>query len=337
MPFKTDLNAANLPQLYDVHQKDQLVTKTTWLHPALWILLMLVISTRDNMSLSPTGQLTYTAESMERDGYPKGLISRQQYYSTSHVANSPSRGFYKLFKATNELHDALGLGRQVFRREFFPPEKLAAQYDPPQVAMVAVPTTAPRPHGVRMEKFNPQLAQAHNTKTETDSIMKDVKSELGAFLTLFTKVEALITSKWKPDDRKDHAMASIAHAVFACNSDRLSQTLYSHPAHRKLTLNGRQCRRTRSGAIMARGPLLLSPSVQSTLWSYHCYGNTNFAQGKNHKVQNGTAASVTTRNMPASYMDPSEYGDEEEQHFANYAQACNQMEFVGPFTRTMVH
>jgi hypothetical protein len=113
----------------------------------------------------------YTAESMERDGYPKGLISRQQYYSTSHVANSPSQGFYKLFKATNELHDALGLGRQVFRRGFFPPEKLTAQYDPPQVAMVAVPTTAPRQHGVRMEKVNPQLAQVHNTKTEPDPIM----------------------------------------------------------------------------------------------------------------------------------------------------------------------
>jgi hypothetical protein len=40
--------------------------------------------------------------------------------------------------------------------------------------------------------------------------------------------------------------------------------------------------------------------------------------------------------MPASYMDSSESGDEEEQHFAHYAQACNQMEFVGPFTRTIV-
>ena len=89
MQSKTDPNVANLPQLHDVHKMDQLVTKTTWLHPALRILLMLVISTRDYMSLSPTGQLMYTAESMERDGYPKGLTSRQQYYCTSYVANSP--------------------------------------------------------------------------------------------------------------------------------------------------------------------------------------------------------------------------------------------------------
>ena len=93
MPSKTDLSAANLPQLYDMHkitdqfminaESKDLMTKTTWHLPAaLWILLMLVISTRDNMSLSPTGQLLYTAESMERDGYPKGLISRQQYYCT---------------------------------------------------------------------------------------------------------------------------------------------------------------------------------------------------------------------------------------------------------------
>jgi hypothetical protein len=60
--------------------------------------------------------------------------------------------------------------------------------------------------------------------------------------------------------------------------------------------------------------------------------------------------------MPASYMDSSESGDEEEHGeeerlgmslgmrrsvwggaaFAHYAQACNQMEFVGPLTRTMV-
>ena len=87
---------------------------------------------------------------------------------------------------------------------------------------------------VRMEKVNPQLAQAQHAKAEPpDSIMKDVKSELGAFLTLCTKVEALITSKWKPDDRKDHAMASMAHAVFACKTGRLSQVLYSHPAHRQ--------------------------------------------------------------------------------------------------------
>ncbi len=87
---------------------------------------------------------------------------------------------------------------------------------------------------------------------------------------------------------------------------------------------------------MARGALLLSTSVQSTLRSYQGYSNTKIAQGKNRKVQKGIAASVTTRNMPASYMDSSEPGDEEEQHFSNYAQACNQMEFVGPFTSTMV-
>jgi len=75
MPSKTDLNVANLLQLYDMHMMEKLMTKTTWLYSALWILLISVISTRDNISLSPTGQLMYTAESMERDGYPKGLIS----------------------------------------------------------------------------------------------------------------------------------------------------------------------------------------------------------------------------------------------------------------------
>ena len=40
--------------------------------------------------------------------------------------------------------------------------------------------------------------------------------------------------------------------------------------------------------------------------------------------------------MPASYMDSSESGNDEEEHFANDAQACDQMEFVGPFARTVV-
>ncbi len=50
----------------------------------------------------------------------------------------------------------------------------------------------------------------------------------------------------------------------------------------------------------------------------------------------GTAASGTTRNMPASYMDSRESGDDEEEHFANYVQACDQIEFVRPFVRTVV-
>ena len=54
-------------------------------------------------------------------------------------------------------------------------------------------------------------------------------------------------------------------------------------------------------------PLLLSPSVQPTLWSYQDYGNTEIAHGKNHRVQKGIAASVTPRNMPASYMDPRQH------------------------------
>ena len=336
MPSKTDLNFANLPQLCDMHKIDQLVTETTWLYSALWILLMLVISTRDYTSLSPTGQLMYTAESMERDGYPKGLISRQPYYCTSYVANSPSQGFDKLSKATNELQDTLGLGQQGSRRGLFPAQELAVPQDPPQVAMVAMPTMAPRPQGVRKEKVDPQLAAAHNAKAEPDSIMKDVESELGAFRILLAKVEALITSKRKPDDRKDHATASIAHAVFACNTDRLSQERYSRQAHWQLPLNGRQCRKTRSGATMARGPHLLSPSVQSTLWSYQGYSNTKFAQGKNRKVQKGTAASSATRNMHPSYMDSSESGDAEKEHFANFAEECNQVGFIWPFARTMV-
>jgi hypothetical protein len=40
--------------------------------------------------------------------------------------------------------------------------------------------------------------------------------------------------------------------------------------------------------------------------------------------------------MPASYMDSSESGDEADEDFANHAQACDQMEFVGPFARTVV-
>jgi hypothetical protein len=74
---------------------------------------------------------------MERDGYSKSLQSRQPCYDTYHVANSPSQGFYKLSKATNELQDALGLDWQVFRRGFFchdafPPQELATPQDPPQ-------------------------------------------------------------------------------------------------------------------------------------------------------------------------------------------------------------
>ena len=162
---------------------------------------------------------------------------------------------------------------------------------------------------VRREKVNQQLAPAHNAKAEPDSIMKDVKSELGPSCTLLSKVEALITRKRKPDDHKDQAMASIAHAVFACKMGRLLQYQYSRPAHRQLPSIGRQCHKTRSGATMARGQLLFSPSVQSTLWSYQSNSNTKLVQGNNRKVQKGTAASGATRNMPASYMDFSESGD----------------------------
>ena len=87
---------------------------------------------------------------------------------------------------------------------------------------------------------------------------------------------------------------------------------------------------------MARGPLLFSPSVQPTLWSYQSNSNTKLAQGKNRKVQRGTAASGANRNMPASFVDSSDSGDEEEEHFANYVQECDQMEFVGPFACTAV-
>ena len=156
MQIKTDLNVAMRKDQFKINAggKD-LVTKTTWLLSALWYLHKLVILTSDNVSLSPTGQPTECpAESMDRDGYTKSLLSRQQYYGTYHVDNSPNQGFYKLSKATNELQDALGLGRQVFRRGFFrrlhdviPLQELAAPQDPPQVAMVAVPTTAPCPAG----------------------------------------------------------------------------------------------------------------------------------------------------------------------------------------------
>jgi hypothetical protein len=73
--------------------------------------------------------------------------------------------------------DAPGLGTQVFRRGLFPPQELAAQQDPPQVAMVPVQTTAPRQQGVRKEKVDQQLAPAHNAKAEPDCIMKDDGAE----------------------------------------------------------------------------------------------------------------------------------------------------------------
>ena len=101
MPSKTDLNAANLPQLYDAHKLlDQCMvnaegkdatTKNTWPFSSLWSLNRFVIPTKDNMSLTPTGlpkisdwrtsDFLYTAESAERDfGYPVGLLSREQHY-----------------------------------------------------------------------------------------------------------------------------------------------------------------------------------------------------------------------------------------------------------------
>jgi hypothetical protein len=109
-------------------------------------------------------------------------------------------------------------------------------------------------------------------------------------------------------------MASVAHAVFACNTDRLSQKQYSRQVHWQLPSIGRHCRKTRSGATMAWGQLLFSPSVQPTLWSYQSNCKTKITQGKNRKVQKGTAASGATLNMPTSYMDSSESGDEEEEH-----------------------
>jgi hypothetical protein len=183
MQIKTDLNVAMRKDQFKINAggKD-LVTKTTWLLSALWYLHKLVILTSDNVSLSPTGQPTECpAESMDRDGYTKSLLSRQQYYGTYHVDNSPNQGFYKLSKATNELQDALGLGRQVFRRGFFrrlhdviPPQELAAPQDPPQVAMVAVPTTTPRPQDGHKENVNPQLA-AHNSLTTRMQKQEDCK------------------------------------------------------------------------------------------------------------------------------------------------------------------
>jgi hypothetical protein len=205
--------------MINAESKDPM-TKTTW-HPpaALWILLMLVISTRDNMSLSPTGQLIYPAESMDRDGYPKGVILRQQYYRTSNVTNSPSQGFYTLSKATNELHDALGSGRHVSRRGLFdrlidayPPMELAIPQDPPKVAMAAATTPTPRPCKENSDPHYP----AHNAKAEPDYLkfMKDIKSELGALHTASVKMEALLNRKRKPKDCKDKqakAHAAIAH------------------------------------------------------------------------------------------------------------------------------
>ncbi len=48
---------------------------------------------------------------------------------------------------------------------------------------------------------------------------------------------------------------------------------YSRPAHQQLSLIGRQCRQTRSGASMARGPRHFSPAVQSAPWSYESTSN----------------------------------------------------------------
>ena len=205
-----------------------------------------------------------------------------------HLANSSSPSMYRLTKAVNQLQDALGSGRQISRKGFFgrltdafPPLELSI--DPPQVAMVAMQTTTPRPQGERKENANPQQAHAHTTKTDPDVVkfMKDVKSELGALRTLMLKMEALLTTrKRKPDDRS--GKQGKAHAAFA--------------------------------------------------------------QGKNRKVQKGNAASAATQNMPALYMSSSESEhDQEEVHFANYAQACDPFptfarvdSIVGPFARTVV-
>jgi hypothetical protein len=381
MTSKTDLNAANLPQLYDAHKiidqfkidaesKDPM-TKTTWHLPAaLWFLLMLVISTRDKRSLSPTGQLIisenqamnsiahvdiitcnsdrlsqkqysrpahrqlllnerqrrktrsgatmargpllfsppvkdflwscqgnsntkllaqpiYLAESMERDGWLKGFILHQQYYCTSNVTNSPSQGFYKLSKATNELPDAFGLGRHVSRRGLFgrlidayPPMELAIPQDPPQVAMADATTPTPRPQGARMENSDPHYP-AHNAKAEPDYLkfMKDIKSELGALHTAFGKMEALLNRKLKPKDCKDKQAK--AHAAIA--------------------------------------------------------------HGKNHKAQKGATASSVTQLLPSYYANSSGMEKREMVLFANHALACDHFSNVfhaapipGPFHRTVV-
>ena len=101
MSKKTDLNAASLPQMYELHKAvDQIMgnaegkdphTKTTFSFSSIWNLNRLVIPTRDNMSLTPTGQpkisdwrvsdFLFTAESAEGEfGYPVGLLQRKQHY-----------------------------------------------------------------------------------------------------------------------------------------------------------------------------------------------------------------------------------------------------------------
>ena len=81
------------------------------------------------------------------------------------------------------------------------------------------------------------------------------------------------TKRNKNQDKQ--AKTRIAHAVFASNKDGVSHMQYSRPAHRQLSLIGQQCRQTRSGAYMARGPRLFSPTVQSAPWSYQSTSNNS--------------------------------------------------------------
>ncbi len=71
--------------------------------------------------------------------------------------------------------------------------------------------------------------------------------------------------------------------------------------------------------------------------------HAGLAQGKNRKAQEG-AATHATQPMPSSFMCSSkEEQSGEEAHFANSAQACDQVpasthveSFIGPFNHTVV-
>ena len=103
----------------------------------------------------------------------------------------------------------------------FPALELTVQQEPVQVTIAAVPIPTSLPQCTRKENANPQLP-AHNPK-EPDFIkfMNDVKSELGALRTLLIILEALITRKRKPDDRKDKQ--GKAHAGLAQGKNRKAQ------------------------------------------------------------------------------------------------------------------
>jgi hypothetical protein len=86
-------------------------------------------------------------------------------------------------------------------------------------------------------------------------------------------------------------MASIAQEVFACNTGRLLQNQYSRQAHRQLPSNGRQCRKTRSGAIMAWG---MRPN------GIHCFSGWTVGCRRSRRPSCGSRGGSSSLQMSAA-------------------------------------